>query len=127
MWFYFSSGRQHTGCAVVTGVQTCALPISRPLPGMSPSSSGLCGHKSAIWCGSLASSWDMNMHKVIIDTDPGIDDAMAMLFLHRHPAVDRSEERLVGKGCVNQDSTRAQPVTNNNNNTEPIQTTKHVK
>src|SRR3546814_7867146 len=25
--FLFSSGRQHTSCAIVTGVQTCALPI----------------------------------------------------------------------------------------------------
>src|SRR3546814_17050427 len=24
---FFSSGRRHTGCALVTGVQTCALPI----------------------------------------------------------------------------------------------------
>ena len=28
------------------------------------------------------------MHKVILDTDPGVDDAMALLFLHRHPAID---------------------------------------
>src|SRR3546814_5975588 len=27
--FFFSSRRRHTGCALVTGVQTCALPISR--------------------------------------------------------------------------------------------------
>src|SRR3546814_4200028 len=28
---FFSSRRWHTGCALVTGVQTCALPISRSL------------------------------------------------------------------------------------------------
>src|SRR3546814_11566806 len=29
MCFCFSSSRRHTRCALVTGVQTCALPISR--------------------------------------------------------------------------------------------------
>src|SRR3546814_18155983 len=29
MLFLFSSRRRHTRCALVTGVQTCALPISR--------------------------------------------------------------------------------------------------
>src|SRR3546814_4454371 len=33
MLFFFSSRRRHTRCAVVTGVQTCALPIS----GLTPS------------------------------------------------------------------------------------------
>src|SRR3546814_6896846 len=38
-FFFFSSRRRHTRCALVTGVQTCALPISssaapsRPAPG----------------------------------------------------------------------------------------------
>src|SRR3546814_7802658 len=29
--FFFSSRRRHTRCALVTGVQTCALPISLPI------------------------------------------------------------------------------------------------
>src|SRR3546814_5385050 len=29
MYFFFSSRRRHTRCALVTGVQTCALPIWR--------------------------------------------------------------------------------------------------
>src|SRR3546814_2933650 len=30
-FFFFSSRRRHTRCALVTGVQTCALPISTPV------------------------------------------------------------------------------------------------
>src|SRR3546814_1573020 len=30
LWFFFSSRRRHTRCALVTGVQTCALPILLP-------------------------------------------------------------------------------------------------
>src|SRR3546814_10615228 len=29
LYFFFSSRRRHTSCALVTGVQTCALPIYR--------------------------------------------------------------------------------------------------
>src|SRR3546814_8443021 len=32
-FFFFSSRRRHTRCALVTGVQTCALPISFMLGG----------------------------------------------------------------------------------------------
>src|SRR3546814_16532997 len=31
VFFFFSSRRRHTRCALVTGVQTCALPISATL------------------------------------------------------------------------------------------------
>src|SRR3546814_1119160 len=35
VWLFFlSSRRRHTRCALVTGVQTCALPISVPGPGI---------------------------------------------------------------------------------------------
>src|SRR3546814_1553829 len=40
-WFFFSSRSRHTRCALVTGVQTCALPISLPL------ATSFCAH----WCG----------------------------------------------------------------------------
>src|SRR3546814_1316274 len=33
MFFFFSSRRRHTRCALVTGVQTCALPIYGNLRG----------------------------------------------------------------------------------------------
>src|SRR3546814_2887455 len=32
-FFFYSSRRRHTSCALVTGVQTCALPISRAAAG----------------------------------------------------------------------------------------------
>src|SRR3546814_4414203 len=31
VFFFFSSRRRHTSCELVTGVQTCALPICRPV------------------------------------------------------------------------------------------------
>src|SRR3546814_13259980 len=37
LFFFFSSRRRHTRCALVTGVQTCALPISPSAPELSPS------------------------------------------------------------------------------------------
>src|SRR3546814_20248148 len=38
--FFFSSRRRHTRCALVTGVQTCALPICLMLVLSSPSGAG---------------------------------------------------------------------------------------
>src|SRR3546814_15710026 len=35
-FFFFSSRRRHTRCALVTGVQTCALPIWREVAGKAP-------------------------------------------------------------------------------------------
>src|SRR3546814_4366883 len=35
VFFFFSSRRRHTRCALVTGVQTCALPICGALAGLS--------------------------------------------------------------------------------------------
>src|SRR3546814_8724314 len=35
-YFFFSSRRRHTRCALVTGVQTCALPICNPAEAIAP-------------------------------------------------------------------------------------------
>src|SRR3546814_2553059 len=43
LFFFFSSRRRHTRCALVTGVQTCALPI--------------CRRYSGYWCFPIAGSW----------------------------------------------------------------------
>src|SRR3546814_7619225 len=51
-FFFFSSRRRHTRCALVTGVQTCALPILDPalavvLVGSDPASEVYVGRKIA--------------------------------------------------------------------------------
>src|SRR3546814_3190937 len=40
MSFFFSSRRRHTRCALVTGVQTCALPICQQAPGQDGAAAG---------------------------------------------------------------------------------------
>src|SRR3546814_18545339 len=40
IFFFFSSRRRHTRCALVTGVQTCALPISRLILATDPDREG---------------------------------------------------------------------------------------
>src|SRR3546814_9499675 len=44
---FFSSRRRHTRCALVTGVQTCALPISKAAIASSPNSSAHAGPSCA--------------------------------------------------------------------------------
>src|SRR3546814_5487828 len=41
--FFFSSRRRHTRCALVTGVQTCALPIYLPSRGDAAGEPGIAG------------------------------------------------------------------------------------
>src|SRR3546814_3191888 len=43
MCFFFSSRRRHTRCALVTGVQTCALPIWQAVAGLQPPGGDVAG------------------------------------------------------------------------------------
>src|SRR3546814_7118757 len=75
-YFFFSSRRRHTRCALVTGVQTCALPIS---PDDDPAPAGPAEAAAGRVRGDVAVSQG---------TGP------------RPGAPRRSEERRVGKECV---------------------------
>src|SRR3546814_1640368 len=90
--FFFSSRRRHTRCALVTGVQTCALPICGP----PRSGRGLCriplsrveqrkpAHHQPFHCPSAARPVARPPHVPFL----------------RSPCPISSEERRVGKECV---------------------------
>src|SRR3546814_3302815 len=96
-FFFFSSRRRHTRCALVTGVQTCALPI--------------CGHVSravAAWQDRLltlmaAAEAELNFSDE--DDVDAYDDAAQRLVTD----MARSEERRVGKECVSTCRSRWSP------------------
>src|SRR3546814_2101459 len=77
--FFFSSRRRHTRCALVTGVQTCALPIS----------SGSTGRDSKVW----------ESLKYFYDTQAWLPKNIVLLNTDAFKKLDaaRSEERRVGK------------------------------
>src|SRR3546814_11692933 len=97
--FFFSSRRRHTRCALVTGVQTCALPIL--------SSSTISRWRSSGIVSLLRAKRDSGDRQV----DPHRRTA-ALAVTCAHPAAElahhvgdeeqpeRSEERRVGEECV---------------------------
>src|SRR3546814_6888328 len=99
--FFFSSRRRHTRCALVTGVQTCALPIW-PLPGPAvPDANGL------LEVEGLPTGF-LRIRRPVLE---------AMVKTAAHFAKDgrdlvpliRSEERRVGKECVSTCRSRWSP------------------
>src|SRR3546814_11991293 len=73
MYFVFSSRRRHTRCALVTGVQTCALPIlsriKRVLEGRTKALSRLClVLPMLIVCSAYAAPLTIELH--ILDAPP---------------------------------------------------------
>src|SRR3546814_10801849 len=94
-FFFFSSRRRHTRCALVTGVQTCALPIcslysALPDPPVEPTLIGL----------AFAMGWALNL--------TASPFGATGLILSRVTGI-RSEERRVGKECVSTCRSRWSP------------------
>src|SRR3546814_10230986 len=103
MFFFFSSRRRHTRCALVTGVQTCALPILDILA--KPEYRRLLDHIS----------WFNNHDFIHTNTIEYIDaeKAAVLPFAEEGQVLlsfrDRSEERRVGKECVSTCRSRWSP------------------
>src|SRR3546814_8008926 len=99
-FFFFSSRIRHTSCALVTGVQTCALPISVADGG------AVGGHSIA-----LRAAHDLREPFQPLAAGRGVEASIGCCFrglCRRHPD-DRSEERRVGKECVSTCRTRWWP------------------
>src|SRR3546814_8836794 len=88
--FFFSSRRRHTRCALVTGVQTCALPISL-----------LNGDRAVrqMEFHPEASQSPMNP-RFLVTVLPKRLRGLQSLTLVAYVGVARSEERRVGQACV---------------------------
>src|SRR3546814_1907164 len=99
--FFFSSRRRHTRCALVTGVQTCALPISATCSAKRPPS-------------PLTRSTIMHADIAVLAGD-GIGPEVTRAALDVLRAIgqryghQRSEERRVGKECVSTCRSRWSP------------------
>src|SRR3546814_13098205 len=102
--FFFSSRRRHTRCALVTGVQTCALPIWRRFKG---SLADLEAVKDAVTLPVLRKDFIATPYQVLEARAAGADLVLLIvaaleqrLLADLHALVLRSEERRVGKECV---------------------------
>src|SRR3546814_1784788 len=96
--FFFSSRRRHTRCALVTGVQTCALPISRRTGIMDEELPSRASGARAI----SHPEQKGQVYGLVTAESRGVSTGGA--------AVDqRSEERRVGKECVSTCRSRGSP------------------
>src|SRR3546814_6553559 len=99
VFVFFSSRRRHTRFALVTGVQTCALPISAFLtPG---------DRDGAARSGTRGSSLDQIELGGRLDGNMGRSPAAEPHGMIREGS--RSEERRVGKECVSTCRSRWSP------------------
>src|SRR3546814_1640061 len=97
--FFFSSRRRHTRCALVTGVQTCALPICRWLIVLMTLAAGI---QPLTFSPNVEAIWSIGSKMLFILL-------MGWLVFSLMRAGRRSEERRVGKECVSTCRSRWSP------------------
>src|SRR3546814_10512671 len=99
--FFFSSRRRHTRCALVTGVQTCALPISLDTIEADRKKVQR-GERAA----TLVKDSEWILKKYLTERIGAVD--IRKVDYQRMQEV-RSEERRVGKECVSTCRSRGSP------------------
>src|SRR3546814_8853402 len=111
--FFFSSRRRHTRCALVTGVQTCALPIYLPLVPNLARAYGLraseISEDPAINPTGTASDGPLASHVGLDGTSIWAAATSGRGALQVHLLACRSEERRVGNECVSTGRSRWSP------------------
>src|SRR3546814_17598437 len=111
-FFFFSSRRRHTRCALVTGVQTCALPISQGFARHYPAGPAV-GHLTGYVGAASAEEYEKTKDPLLVT--PGFKigkDGLERSLedrLRGKPGAKRSEERRVGKECVSTCRSRGSP------------------
>src|SRR3546814_2476828 len=107
--FFFSSRRRHTRCALVTGVQTCALPISLPYGRQCRELPSLFVDLAWHFSHHLGQSRRHPIDRRDIHTTFGIVFRIDRVEFAVHPVQQRSEERRVGNECVSTCRSRWSP------------------
>src|SRR3546814_6940918 len=103
VFFFFSSRRRHTRCALVTGVQTCALPIFTEYL-------GTLGYAFANVNPNPVLDRDAHETDLTFYVDPGRRVYVRRIQIGGNTRTrDRSEERRVGKECVSTCRSRRSP------------------
>src|SRR3546814_5758600 len=99
--FFFSSRRRHTRCALVTGVQTCALPIYRLAAMLPDIADGGGEHDVAARRARVARDIFHLVEEDLLRVDRKSGFALvAEIDVILRVGYHRSEERRVGKECV---------------------------
>src|SRR3546814_9800548 len=103
--FFFSSRRRHTRCALVTGVQTCALPISKMRSTLGNGRAN-CQGKAMTELNYMDRGDGV---RIAYRHRRGKDPTIVFLPGYMSDMEGRSEERRVGKECVSTCRSRWSP------------------
>src|SRR3546814_3184933 len=104
--FFFSSIRRHTRCALVTGVQTCALPICTPEYWERVGLDFLRASNAHVTITNLHETELARGRRNVELFDFAVGNACD---LHQVPDRSRSEESRAGKACVSTCRSRWSP------------------